>query len=138
MVVASPLADANARNGKTFVLIEKETSFAELDLGDPGFSAGDRFVFTNKLLDENGERAGQDGGFCDIVNLSGRNVTSQCIVTAQLDGGDLTVQGIVDFSGPGGFVVAITGGTGRYTGAEGSVEGQDQADGTTQLTVHLI
>src|SRR6266550_8870268 len=128
-VVASPFAGATARGGKTLVFIEKEISSTEIDLGDPGFSAGNRFVFVNKLLDEDGRAVGRDGGACEILNISGRSVMTQCIVTAQLAGGDLTVQGIVDFGGPADFVVAITGGTGRYAGAKGTVDGKDLGNG---------
>lgn len=65
----------------------------ELDLGAPGRSVGDQFIFSGNLLSKRpADRVvGRMGGYCVITDL-GRN-SGQCLITAVLAGGQITVQG---------------------------------------------
>ena len=87
--------------------------------GSPPDTVGDQLAFTADLL-VGGRKVGFNGGFCQLVGLPG---LFQCIATDSFPGGQLTVQGINDFSqGNGPHHLAITGGTGRYRKAHGEVE----------------
>ena len=102
---------------------------AELDLGTPGFSVGDRFVFSDNVF-RNGRRVGVLGGECTLTRLrpnplpEGQEPTSgtfQCVATVRLPRGQLTFQGLFTFSEQAGprVRIAITGGTRAYRNARG-------------------
>ena len=101
-----------------------------------GPSAGDRFVFREELF-RDGDRVGRDAGECVLVETQGENATVDCVATLELPGGQITVQGLVDFADPQPpFTIAVTGGTGRYRDADGEltiVEGGD----TDRVTIRL-
>ena len=87
--------------------------------GSPPDTVGDQLAFRSNLL-VGGHKIGFNGGVCQLV---GPPALFQCMATDSLPGGQLTVQGINDFSqGNGPFHFAITGGTGRYRTARGEVE----------------
>ncbi|MCZ2860147.1 allene oxide cyclase barrel-like domain-containing protein [Blastococcus sp. VKM Ac-2987] len=97
----------------------------DLDLGEPGPSAGDTQVFLDDVQ-RNGRTVGSSAGSCTIVTLSESRLVGACTATVTLPEGSLTVQGAFDEDpavGPTSFVWAVTGGTGRYTGAAGEVTG---------------
>ncbi len=117
----------------------------ELDLGDEGLSQGDRFVFADDVfLDD--EKVGTDGGECVIVLFTPgpdpdddpEALTAQCVATVSLPDGQITVQGLVDFTEPGPFTIAITGGTGKYRTAHGEVEVIEESAEVNRLKVKLI
>jgi hypothetical protein len=113
----------------------------DLDLGAEGPSQGDRFVFRDELL-RDGERVGENGGECVFVRLAADDpsATINCVATASLPGGTITVQGLVtateESTGP--FVFAITGGTGRYRTAHGEVTLTFTDETTSQLHLEII
>jgi len=128
-----PLASAQGGDGArdddggddTFRVSIREIDFAELDLGDPGPSLGDRFVFTDDLYRRD-KRVGSDYGECVLARLNeDQSSVIQCVVTANFPGkGQITAQGIVQFTEEEPdrpFRVAITGGTGKYRDAGGVV-----------------
>jgi hypothetical protein len=87
--------------------------------GSPPDTVGDQLAFRSDLL-VGGHKIGFNGGVCQLVGLP---ALFQCVASDSLPGGQLTVQGINDFSqGNGPFHFAITGGTGRYRKAHGEVE----------------
>jgi hypothetical protein len=87
--------------------------------GAPPDTVGDELVFKADLL-VGGRKVGFNGGVCKLVGLP---ALFQCTATDSLPGGELTVQGINDFSqGNGPYHLAITGGTGGYRMARGEVE----------------
>jgi hypothetical protein len=100
------------------VAITAEEDF--LDLGDEGFSLGDQGVFSENLL-KGGEEVGHSGGVCTVTSLEREEV--HCVATAWFEGGQITVQGLVGIGAdaPATFVLPITGGSGKYKGAEGEV-----------------
>jgi hypothetical protein len=69
---------------------------------------------------------GLDAGVCTLTRISGKGVAqtlANCVVTATWQNGSLTVQGVLRFQSqqPQASVLAITGGTGRFDGAHGTV-----------------
>ena len=60
-----------------------------------------------------------------------QKLTFQCVGTLSLRGGQITLQGLIEVQGeddPGPFKVAITGGTGKYSGAGGQATVRDVGD----------
>jgi len=80
-------------------------------------STGDVLGFANDLYDEdNSEKVGTDNGMC-IRTAPGE--AFECVWTASLDAGQLTVEG--PFLDASDSTLAITGGTGDYSDASGSM-----------------
>jgi allene oxide cyclase len=79
---------------------------------------GNVLTFANKVYDaSNKNRVGSDEGYCIRVVVG---KTWECSWTTFLDSGSLSVQG--QFSDAGNTVLAITGGTGAYAGARGTMD----------------
>ena len=98
-------------------VLSTNTEEAFVDVGEPGFSLGDSFVFTSDLT-KHGRLVGHTGVVCTITSTAREE--SQCVGTARLRSGQITIQGLVAGE-PEVFEFAITGGTGAYTGAEGTL-----------------
>jgi len=113
-----------AGNGMT--LIEHATTDATTDTGAAGDSAGDILTFANDLYDAaDHKQVGTDQGYCVRV-VAGSSY--ECTWTNQLAGGDIVVQG--PFYDTKGSTLAITGGTGKYRDARGTMQLQSRANGT--------
>ncbi|GAA0621042.1 hypothetical protein GCM10009547_24590 [Sporichthya brevicatena] len=97
-----------------------------IDTGRSGPSVGDRYVFSERLFDEDNKRVGTLAATCDVTYVnrssSGRvkNALSHCTGTFRLDDGQITVAGTITRTAKSA-VLAITGGTGRYDDAAGEV-----------------
>ena len=124
-------ADDEGHSDNTINLIEKDTGFTGLDLGDKGDSPGDEEIFSQDFFDRSGHQVGHGAGFCVSVGGS----SAQCQATDVISGDQLTVTGLVDFSASG-FTVAITGGTGRFNRARGEEIIKETGNGQS-ITVHL-
>ena len=86
----------------------------------PKNSRGDVLGFHNPVYNaSNTRRVGMDNGFCIRTVATGKTEW-ECTWTTLLRGGDLVVQGPYYDDGTN-TTLAITGGTGKYTGAEGSM-----------------
>jgi hypothetical protein len=117
----------------------------DLDLGEEGLSQGDRFVFSDDVFLD-GEKVGTDGGECVIVLFTPgpdpagdpEALTAQCVATVSLPDGQITAQGLVDFTQTGPFTIAITGGTGKYRTAHGEVEVTEESPDVDRLELKLI
>jgi hypothetical protein len=121
---------------ETIRLVEETSEFTFLDLGEPGPSLGDEVVFHGRLVDEDGERVGLDGGAC--TQTSTRN-EFQCVTTTRLHGGQITAQGLVrDATIPFVAIFAITGGTGEFADAGGRVRLEQVSEEEANLTFHVI
>ena len=127
IAVGATSASSERSSGDVLRLVGKEVSSHFLDLGDADFSEGDQFVFTNDLV-RGDRKIGEDGGWCIVSRLTqeGAN-TWECHGVNSLPGGQITVQGIVTY-GPDEeikaepYQFAITGGTGKYRDAGGTVQ----------------
>ena len=86
-----------------------------------------------------GERIGHTVGLCTLTGFTGNAFTSLCAETVFLPAGQILIAGsplITD--GPMNFVVAVVGGTGRYSDARGWVRIRDLSTfGKSSLVFHL-
>lgn len=99
-------------------VIERAVSDVVIDTGKTGDSSGDLLTFHNPLFDADNEvKVGHDQGEC--VRISPRQGTWECRWIAWLDGGSITVEGPFFDAKPS--VLAITGGTGMYSNARGTM-----------------
>jgi len=95
------------------------------------FAQGDELIINDqltlpKLAGKGFPIIGHDSGVCTLTRLperGARQTYASCVVTAAVRGGSLTVQGILSFRGqqPRPATLAVTGGTGLYAGAAGTV-----------------
>lgn len=90
-----------------------------VDVGIPGPTPGDIYVFVDDLLD-GGQQVGQIHGRCNLLDPA--RAAFECTAVLVLGHGTLTTAGIL-INAPGATSVgSITGGTGRYRGASGELE----------------
>lgn len=109
-----------------------EESFA--DVGSDGPGLGDMFVFRSNLA-RGGHRVGHTGVVCTIT--SAHHDESQCLGSAKINGqGELTIQGLIA-GNPKSFSFAITGGTGAYEGAQGTLTVYEVSNKVERLTFTL-
>jgi len=136
LMPAAPMAQASGHGDKTrtlrIVAVEIQSEF--LDLGTPGPSLGDELVFSETLFKKKRE-VGTSGVVCTVVQAVAPYdvLTFHCVGTLSLRSGQITLQGLIEVQGeddPGPFVVAITGGTGKYRGAGGEAKVRDVGDVT--------
>jgi allene oxide cyclase len=113
-IAASSAAFAEPQEIK---LVEHATTDAVTDTGASGDSAGDILTFSNEVYDEDDKnKVGSDQGIC-FRTVVGK--AWECFWTLNLDKGQLTVEG--PFFDSADSVLAITGGTGAYAGAQGEM-----------------
>ncbi len=114
--------------GHALTVIEHEVRTAGVDVGDPGDSPGDMFVFESRLRDpQTGHTVGWDSGHCSIIVR-----TFACEATATFNHqGKIVVSG--SFFDEQDFSLAIVGGTGRYHDAAGQLLVLDLPSGDTKL-----
>jgi hypothetical protein len=138
IVVASATSDPGDRDGRDGRVIELTTTQVNqdsVDLGQDGFSTSDQFVFTNDLK-RDGQKVGEDGGTCTVTRIPAVGApTLHCLGTNSLPGGQISVQGLTSPGKP--FVFAITGGTGRYSDAQGQVFGENTSPTTMRIRIVL-
>ena len=107
-------------------VVERVTNETVVDLTANGDSTGDLLTFHNDLYDADNEvLIGSDQGDCVRVEVG---VSWECRWVNILDNGSITVEGPFYDEGPS--VLAITGGTGDYRGAGGSMRLVALSDGT--------
>jgi hypothetical protein len=96
------------------------------------FSQGDQLIVNDQLTVTHKRGSGypivgHDSGVCTLTRVPekfARQTLGNCVVTAVVNGSSVTVQGVVRFKmrQPQSAVLAVTGGTGRFRGATGSVD----------------
>jgi hypothetical protein len=125
-------ATASATAGQTIHLVAHEQQRKFLSRG--GF--GDLEIFRGIL--DNATGTTQIGIFAGTLTaVSGNDSLNLATVDLQLPGGQITVQGFADFTQPA-IVHAITGGTGRYTGAGGEFSFTIPSPGVLDMTLTLL
>lgn len=137
---ASGAGNGNPYQGR-FSLYQHDTSRQSIDLGDPGPSVGDQLVIGGDVLDhQGGTLVGRSAAHCTFSS----DAEILCSGALTVEDGQITFQGIVDVftfftNHPVDF--ALTGGTGPYDKARGTVTVlilPDVIDGTDAvLTVDL-
>jgi allene oxide cyclase len=99
-------------------VVEHPVNETTVDIGPKGDSVGDLLTFANPVFDAaNKTQVGTDQGYCVRVVVG---KSWECIWTIVLKGGQITVEG--PFADSGDSLFAITGGTGKYAGAKGSMK----------------
>jgi allene oxide cyclase len=112
------LAAVPALAAEKIQLVEHADTDATLDLGAKGDSVGDLLTFANPVYDAaNKTQVGSDQGYCVRV-IAGKSW--ECFWTLRLKEGQITIEG--PFYDAGDSVMAVTGGTGKYVGAKGSMK----------------
>ncbi|WP_328946857.1 hypothetical protein OG259_40665 [Streptomyces sp. NBC_00250] len=148
LLACAPLAAAAATDsadakGKHKVItltgrLAEQTRFPVNPGGSP--AQGDRTVFRSILFDQNGKEVGETGGTCSTTRVDNGGA-EVCVVTYTLPGGQISVQGmlfgILNPGPPPSFDNGITGGTGEYDRARGSVHADTIAPGTRRFTIDL-
>lgn len=101
-------------------------------------SQGDRVVVRSILSDLDGNEVGETNGTCTTTR-GGSDEAEQCLVTYTLADGQLVVAGMFyNYLDPdASFDNAITGGTGRYDKARGSVHAE-LLNGVRTFTISLV
>jgi hypothetical protein len=103
-----------------------------IDVGEPGDSPGDMFVFDQPLLDRHGNSIGNNSGVC-VRTRVGHSL--QCQWTLTFENGSIQVAGR-EFD-QGASDIAIVGGTGGYSGVSGHMESVNNGDGTFTQTLYI-
>ena len=108
----------DGHHGKAITVIEHATSDTTTDTGATGDSVGDVLTFANDVFDPtNAKKVGTDQGYCLRV-VAGTSY--ECTWTTFLPGGQIVVSG--PFYDAKDSTLAITGGTGRYRDARGTMD----------------
>lgn len=118
-LAAGWLSVATTAAQQEIVVIEHATTDATVDLGEEGDSVGDTLVFSNEVYDsEDANVVGSDQGSCVRTK---KGEAWECTFTVSLSDGGIVVQGALYDDGRDS-TLAITGGTGNYSGATGEME----------------
>jgi hypothetical protein len=104
-----------------------------IDLGAPGASISDLIVISDALFQDE-EPVGVHGGTCTVVQVA--PVLLHCVVTFTLPAGQIAVQGLVTPE-RAEEEVAVTGGTGAYHAAQGTLTVLEQEDRPAHYTFRL-
>ena len=112
------VSTAPAWAGEQVKVVEHPINETTVDIGAKGDSVGDLLTFANPVFNAaNTTQIGSDQGYCVRVVVG---KSWECIWTILLKSGHITVEG--PFFDEGDSVFAITGGTGKYSGAKGSMK----------------
>jgi allene oxide cyclase-like protein len=124
-----------SHGGKVVTVIEHATTDATTDTGATGDSAGDVLTFANQVFDSNdASMVGSDQGYCIRVVVG---ASYECNLTTILPKGQITVEG--PFYDAKNSTLAITGGTGKYRNARGTMDLQSRDNGAKYVFVfHII
>jgi Allene oxide cyclase barrel like domain len=127
------VAHGSEREHRGFAVLLTNTTDQFIDIDGQGPSQGDYDVFTDDLY-RHGHKVGEDHGQCTVYESG----AALCWGNFTFFGhGDISIQGVFDFSGQAATVAAVTGGTGRYTGADGTAELSLTQSGRQKFTFRL-
>lgn len=113
-------ADASKKDRVEVIELQlKDLEYESVDLGEAGPSLGDMSVYCATAV-ENGRDVGRGAGTSQVVHVGGGKVTSQAVITLELKRGSLTMQSLRPEEASS-LDMAITGGTGAFKDARGSV-----------------
>jgi hypothetical protein len=123
---------AARKGGQVITVLEIEQRSASVDVGDPGESPGDFFLFESDLKTPDGSRTvGRDSGRC-MLGIR----TFVCDATASIfHKGKIQVAGA--FFSESDARIPIVGGTGAFRDAGGTVTIKDLPSGNTLLTFEI-
>ena len=110
--------------------------YAALDLNQAGASVGDMDVYSGNAV-KDGREVGRGGGSCQVTHVAGDKVTMQCVITMELEHGSVTMQSFWT-RGASPLDMAVTGGTGAYRNARGTVRFWDIATPNERARAEII
>jgi hypothetical protein len=84
-----------------------------------------------------GSRAAHGGGSCQVTHIDGDKITTQCLITMELERGSLTLQSLW-VKGTSPLDMAISGGTGVYRNARGTVRFWEIATPNERLRAEIV
>ena len=117
-VAAVALIALPVQAGEHLAVVERALTDTEIDLGAKGDSVGDLLTFANPIFDAaNKVQLGTDQGYCIRVAVG---KSWECFWTLILKDGQITVEG--PFYDAADSVMVVTGGSGKYAGAKGSMK----------------
>src|SRR5215471_829077 len=124
VLVAAPVAALASTSGPSAALVVHVVEHAITDtvqeFHPPNLSLGDTLGWHNPVYDASDtHQVGMDNGYCVRTVATGKTEW-ECAWTTLLPGGDITVEGPFYDDGTD-TTLAVTGGTGIYTGAQGSM-----------------
>jgi allene oxide cyclase len=118
IAIAMMLTGAPAFAAEQIKVVERPVGETTIDLTAKGDSVGDMLVFANGIFDAaNKTQVGTDQGYC-VRTIVGKSW--ECFWTMSLKSGQITIEG--PFFDEGDSLMAVTGGTGKYAGAKGSMK----------------
>jgi hypothetical protein len=133
---AHPAATTGAITARTIHLVAHEKQHVFLDLGPHGPSLGDEEIFAGVL--NNAADTSRMGTFAGtLTSVSSNDMLNAATVDLQLKGGQITVQGLADFT-QSRIAHAVTGGTGIYRGARGEFSFTSPSPGVLDMTLTLL
>ena len=136
----SPTASSGkTQTGRTIHLLEDEAPSTAVPIGQhTGLRAGDESVFERSLFTTQKKPAGRLSVGC-VATAGGQNWALICTGVYTLSGGTLVgTTLVVPSQGPNTLHIAVTGGTGRYEGARGSIVSAGSKTGFASDTIHLL
>ncbi|MFS4094123.1 allene oxide cyclase barrel-like domain-containing protein [Streptomyces sp. AF1A] len=141
VLAAAPLASAGAssthhahQREQTIQLVARQTQSEAVDVGKKGHSLGDQLVIAEDLY-RNGKKIGDHAVVCTYVHTGPDAL--QCLGTFALPQGQITGQALLHLPSPSAVDVAITGGSGAYSGAGGYVHTVPAGTTERHLTFHI-
>ncbi|MFE5793938.1 hypothetical protein ACFQ8C_15365 [Streptomyces sp. NPDC056503] len=148
LLACTPVAAAATDTGsapasgkaRTLTFLAEVQQLTRFPVTPGSVSQGDQVVVRSDLFDEAHNKVGETHGSCTTTR-GGVDEAEQCLVTYVLPDGQLTTQGVYfNYIDQGPFDSAITGGTGKYEKARGSVHSETIATDpkvVRRFTIHL-
>jgi allene oxide cyclase len=133
-LVSGGIGAASSGGGKRIHVFERATTDTPVDLPPAGDSLGDTLTFANEVFDaRSGEKVGTDQGQC-VRTVVGE--AFECYWTTFLPRGQITVEG--PFYDAADSTLAITGGTGAYRNARGTMDLHARSATEFDFVFHVI
>ena len=133
-LAAGSTGAASSGGGKRIAVFERATTDTLVDLPPAGDSLGDTLTFANEVFDaRTGKKFGTDQGHC-VRTVVGE--AFECFWTTFLPRGQITVQG--PFYDAADSTLAITGGTGAYRNARGTMDLHARSATEFDFVFHVI
>jgi hypothetical protein len=131
------LSFTEKQNEDSFSLADNAPKSSPSNGDEPTLSNGDQITFTADMIDDSGKDVGDLDATCTVTATttgSFDDSRAQCIGTATIPGGTLTLTVGGTAFGAGTTRGAIVGGTGDYAGALGTFTSSDES-GTDKPSV---
>jgi len=121
------------------VVFTRNEHSVDVDEPPAGFSQGDENTTSAPEWNAAGQRVGHLDAAGTVTALFQKSGRQQFTFTSTLRGGQITATGVFTFSeSTQGFDAAVTGGTGKYRGAEGEVHVAFLGGNSSRLTYQLV